>query len=232
MLDTLPTKSRSQTETVFASLRADVLACRLRPGERLRIASLAEALGASPGAVREALSRLAAEGFVVAEAHKGFAVAPVSADDLRDLTSVRIEMEEECLRRAIAKGGVEWESAIVAAFHRLSRTPERVEGDEARISDNWASAHCAFHAALVVACDSPWRLRLRDLLYAQSERYRRLSTPVAPRQRDLEREHREIMEAVLDRDADETVRRMTDHLSTTADLVINLADPPERPDGI
>lgn len=217
--------ARSRTESVHATLRADVLACRLRPGERLRINDLASRLDVSPGAVREALSRLTAEGLVVAEAQRGFAVAPVSAEDLRDLTAVRIEIERHCLERALAVGGVDWEADLVAAFHRLSRTPERAQGDEARVSDDWAAAHGAFHLALVSACDSPWLLRLRALLYAQSERYRRLSVPAAPHARNLDAEHRGLMDAALARDRVAVLRLMAEHLSTTATLVLGLTEP-------
>src|SRR4051794_8168118 len=175
-------KERNRTESAYAELRADLLACRLLPGAKLNIVDLTTRHGVSLGAVREALSRLAAEGLVIAEMNRGYRVAPVSEPELLDLTSTRIDIEVACLRMAMRVGGVEWESRIVAAHHRLSRTPERVAGDEDRVSDVWAEAHKDFHAALVFACDSPWRLRLRSLLYDQTERYRRLSVPAAPQE--------------------------------------------------
>ncbi|MFX6118532.1 hypothetical protein ABTE85_19950, partial [Acinetobacter baumannii] len=83
---------------------------------------------------------MTAEGLVVAEAQRGFNVAPVSQDDLIDLTSTRIELELACLKRALEQGDVEWETGIVAAYHRLSRTPERVKGDPMAVSEDWAAA--------------------------------------------------------------------------------------------
>ena len=53
----------------------------------------------------EALSRLAAEGFVLAESQRGFRVAPVSRDDLFDLAERRIELETNVLARSIERGG-------------------------------------------------------------------------------------------------------------------------------
>jgi len=210
----------SLTQTAYERLRADVLACRLRPGERLRINDLCEKLSVSLSAVREALSRLAAEGFVVAEPQRGFRVAPISIEELRDLTSVRVEIEGMCLRRALAAGDVAWEEQLVAAHHRLSRTPEREEGDMGRVAEAFAVAHAAYHRALVAGCDSPWLLRLREILYAQGERYRRLSVPLARRQRDLPREHREIMEAALARDADRAVMLLRRHLELTTTILL------------
>ncbi len=216
------TANQSLTEAAYESLRSDILACRISPGAKLNINEICGALSVSLSAVREALSRLTAEGLVVAETHRGFRAAPVSAEDLLDLTGTRIEIEASCLRRAIELGDMEWEIGVIAAFHRLSRTPERVADDEACVAEEWAKAHKEFHAALVQSCDSYWRIRLRGFLYDQTERYRRLSVPARREERDLIDEHKAIMEAVIARDADRAVGLMHDHLSLTTDRVISL----------
>lgn len=110
---------------------------------------------------------------MVAEARRGFRAAPVSAEDLRDLVSIQIDIETSSLQRAIALGDVEWEIGIIAAFHCLSRTAERADGDAQLVAEEWANARREFHAALVGACGSCWRLRLRSFLFDQSKRYRR-----------------------------------------------------------
>jgi DNA-binding GntR family transcriptional regulator len=207
--------SPSLTQSAYEQLRADLLACRLRPGERLKIHELCTRLSVSLGAIREALSRLTSEGLVVASPQRGFSAAPISAAELRDLTMVRLQIEESCLRRAIAHGDLVWESRIVAALHLLSQTPERVEGDPDRLNEAWVRAHAEYHRALVAACESPWLLKLREQLYAQTERYRRLSVPLAHTPRDLGTEHRDIAAAMLARDADQAVALMTQHLSIT-----------------
>ena len=219
----MTTSARSQTETAYSVIRADLLEGRLRPGQRLKIQDLCSRLTVSPSAVREALSRLSAEGLVIAEAQKGFRVAPVSLEDLDDLTQTRIEIETMCLRRAIAAGGVDWETRLVAAYHRLSRTPERLPANEAHLNADWAAAHREYHLALVAACDLRWLLRLRDVLYAQSERYRALSLSGGPSTRNVDAEHRRIMEAALARDGEAACALLTDHFSMTAQLVHRLA---------
>ncbi len=225
--------SSSLTQDAYERLRADLLACRLPPGARLRINELCRTLSVSLSAVREALSRLTSEGLVVAEPQRGFRVAPISAEELRDLTGVRVQIEGLCLDRAIAAGDVGWESQLVAAFHRLSRTPEREPTDPDRMSEAWSTAHAAYHEALVGACDSPWLLRLRGTLYAQSERYRRLSVPLAGGvARDLDREHQDIMEAALARDAGRAKALMAQHLELTTRVLLEqawLADTPPGP---
>jgi DNA-binding GntR family transcriptional regulator len=212
--------SSNMTEGAYLSLRADLLACRILPGSKLKIQDLCAHYSVSLGAIREALSRLSSEGLVVAEPQRGFRAAPISAADLEDLTTARIEIDSICLRRAIADGDVQWEARLVAAAHRLARTPERAAGDPARSSDDWAVAHQAFHLALVDGCGSPWLLHLHSLLYAQSERYRRLSVPFATHRRNVNKEHQAIVNAALARDSELALRLISAHLTTTTRILL------------
>jgi DNA-binding GntR family transcriptional regulator len=221
-------RGASLTQVAYERIRSDLLACRLKPGERLRINDLCSALDVSLSAVREALSRLSAEGLVVAEPQRGFRVAPISGAELRDMTAVRIEIEAKCLARAITAGDIAWEERVVAAHHRLVRTPEREAGDADRLSDDWSDAHAGFHRALVAACDSPILLELREILYARSERYRRLSVPLSRNTRVIKREHEDIMQAVLARDSDRAVALLETHLQLTSDYVLDAEDAPEN----
>ena len=107
--------STSRTVSTYQHVRSDILAGRLEPDRKLRIQELAASLDVSPSVVREALSRLSAESLVIAEPQRGFRVSPINAEDVRDLTQVRIDIELKCLRRAMSEGDVSWEAGIVAA---------------------------------------------------------------------------------------------------------------------
>ncbi len=216
----------SITQTAYSQLRADLLTCRLAPGQKLKIDELCQRLSAGSSAVREALSRLASEGFVLTEPQRGFRVMPLDLDELRDLTDTRCRIEELCLRDAIARGDVEWETAVIAALHRLSRTPVQAEGDAKRYSEAFGAAHTTFHEALVGACASRWLLHLRQMLSTQQERYRWLSRPLARTERDLGKEHAAIAQAALERDADAAVALLTEHLQKTARIILDAATVP------
>jgi len=212
--------SSSLTQSVYESLRADLLSCRLRPGSKLRINDLCKALEVSPSAVREALSRLVPEGLVTSEPQRGFRAAPISASDLKALTELRVEIEGSCLRRSIQLHDIAWEEQLCAALHRLSKTSYREPSDPQRLNEQWVAAHTAFHKALVAGCDNPWRLRIREMLYTQSERYRRLSVPLAHSGRDTLKEHTEIVDAALAGDDDRAVALLSSHLKTTTRILL------------
>jgi DNA-binding GntR family transcriptional regulator len=206
----------SLTVSVYSRLRSDILAGRLPPGRKLKIQGLSDRLGVSPSVVREALSRLSAESLVLAEPQRGFRVSPINAADVRDLTAVRTDIELKCLRSAISEGGLSWETAIVAARHELVGTPYDIHD----LSDGWTEAHAKFHYALVAACDSPWLLRIREQLFVQGERYRRINIRMSHEGRDLRVEHSELAQAVLNRDTPLATELMREHLRLTETLTL------------
>jgi len=211
-------RPRANTETVHALLRADLLGGVHPPGSRLKFTPLCERYGASVSVVREALSRLSEQGLVVSEPRIGFRVRPVTVEDLRDLTATRIDVEAMALRYAVERGGMDWESELVAAHHRLERTPLLTEDAPPRVSDAWESAHGRFHAALLEGCGSAWLIGIACTLRDAAEFYRRWSQLQEPG-RDVAAEHRAILEATLDRDADAAVARLRDHYQHTADIL-------------
>lgn len=216
-----PSKNGSLTADAYAKIRAEILACRLRPGSKLVISDLCDTLGFSLGAVREALSRLTSEGLVNSEPRKGFKVAPVTKDELKDITNVRVKIESLCLENAIRNGNLKWETGIVSTLFEMSRLKLMDAKDPARVSDEWAEAHQRFHEALVAGCDSPWLLRLRATLYTQSERYRRFSVPLATSGRDLDAEHKAIADAAVARDGKEACTALAQHLKKTSRILLS-----------
>ena len=208
------------TQRAYDQLRDDLLNCRFEPGEPLRIGELCKRLEASQGAVREALSRLTSEDLVQARPQRGFRVTPISADDLRDLTAARIEIEQLCLRRAIAAGDVRWEARIIAAFHQLSRTPPLEPGAQRRFDRRFVALHHSFFDDLVSSCDSLWLSRVRQMLQVQELRYHGRSPPPMPGERDLIGELRDVMDAAIGRDADRACELLARHMHRSAEVLI------------
>jgi DNA-binding GntR family transcriptional regulator len=210
---------RTLTSAVCEKLRKDILSARLAPGQKLNVAHLSKGFGVSFAAIREALSRLVADGLVQASDQRGFRVSPVSIADLEDVTRTRIDIEGLALRRSIERGGADWLAAVERAFASLLAVPYRDPTDPKVHNEAWLIHHRVFHRTLVSVCESPWLLRFRDTLYEQSERYRQLSIPLDAGLRDVDAEHRLIVEAVLRRDADTAVAALAAHFSRTEGFV-------------
>ncbi len=211
---------KSRTALTLDLLREAIVHAEYEPGAKLRIDSLGKTLNASIGAVREALSRLTAEGLVVAEPQKGFIVAPISQRDLRDLTEVRIAVETRCIEDSIEHGDLDWEGRILAAQHKLRALGEAYQHPGTPQAAQWHALHLQFHDELASACPNSWWLRLRRQLYVQSERYRRLSGPIDSTHRNIVAEHDAIANAALARDKAAAAQSMRAHLTLTAEIIL------------
>jgi len=217
-----PTSSaRSLTGLAFESIRADILSGVLKPDERLRIRALSARYKIGTTAIREALSRLVTDGLVDSQDLRGFCVAPVSREDLVDLTRTRIQVEQLALRQAVKQGDVEWESNILSAFHRLSHVDAPTSPEKHAA---WSQAHQQFHEALVRGCGSPWLLRLCGMFYDKSERYRNLAERQPDSQRrDIQVEHKALMDAVMAHDADRACALLEEHFWETTEIMLKSA---------
>ena len=219
----LPASAASATRatSVFDALRADIVGGRFEPGGKLAIEALAERYGASATPLREALNRLVADGLVERREQRGFAVAPISAADLAEITKTRCWLEEIALRQSIAARDAQWEEALVLAHHRLARTPRSLS--ETHFEDNpaWEPLHRAFHRALIAGCGSRWLLGFCEQLADQHLRYRRLSAPRAFAKRGVKSEHQALMEAAVAGHADEAVALLRAHFERTARILLD-----------
>lgn len=203
-------------------MRSEIVTCRIRPGELLKFDTLRLAYGASFTTLREALTCLAAEGLVIAEEQRGFKVAPVTIDDLLDLTRARILIEVDLIRRSIENGDDNWEIAVISSIHRIGIIEGRTTENYAD-NPEWKLAHREFHESLVGACGSPTLLGIRGSLFERAERYRNISATFRPRSRDKAGEHRALMKAAVGRDAGRACELIARHIQSTTDNVIKYA---------
>ena len=204
--------------TTYGQLRDEILTGSIIPKTKLNIRALCGrfAVGLSP--MREALSRLSAEGLVQQSDNRGFTVLPVSVEELMDLTLARCWVNEVGLRQSIARGGVQWEEGVLLAFHRLDRTPRHQQQHVDR-NPAWEQAHRVFHRALIEGSGSRWLTDTCERYFEAAERYRHLARIAGVSRGGQKDEHRAIMQAAVDRKADEAVERLSMHFDRTAQLV-------------
>lgn len=222
------TSTPTRVDRVYAALRSDILGGRQKPGSRLPFADLSARYEASMGVVREALTRLQGEGLVESEPQVGFTVVAISADNLRHLTEARCAIEGLVLRGSIEHGDLAWESDLLAAHHRLDRTPHIAADGTGRLSDEWAAAHAAFHLALLAGAPNPVLLGTAVSLRDSAELYQRLSVPEDNSHRDIPAEHRAILNAALAHAADTAVELLCSHIQRTTDILLHTGFEPSK----
>ena len=192
----------TRVEETVRAIREDIVSGELAPETKLAVEHLRTRYGVGSSTIREALSLLLPDALVTARGQRGFAVAPISITDLRDLSETRILLESHALRESISRGDDDWEANIVATFHRLAKVQEAVDRAEIGAPAEWEIRNHQFHDALTAACGSRWVLHMLNILHHHTERYRRLALTDRAIPRDVHSEHLALMEATLARDAD------------------------------
>ena len=206
---------RTLIERTYGRLREDILSGVLQPGEKLLIEHLKQRYDVGAGTLREALSRLVSEAMVVAEGQRGFTVAPISIEDLIDVTNLRVGVETDALRASIRQGDDFWRHRLRLAYEKLSSLEQPLLEENV---PRWELANAVFHEALLSACGSPWALRVVHQLTHHAERYRRFAIGLHSG-RDVHAEHAQIFEAAMAGQDARAALALEAHIRATPELL-------------
>lgn len=206
-------------DATYTRIRADIIACRLEPGQRLRLEPLRERYGVGVSTLREILSRLASESLVEAEGQKGFAVAAATEKDLREVADLRLLLESHALGSSFAHGDLDWEGRVVAAHHKLAATEKQLLSGQERQTVNWVKYDFAFHNALISACGSTVLLNLHAAVFDRFLRYHMLARSF--RGSGVVDDHRTLFEMALARDARGAQAMLAAHVNRGVEHVLS-----------
>jgi DNA-binding GntR family transcriptional regulator len=202
-------------ESVYRRIRSDIIFGVLPPGQKLRLEKVSESYGTSISTLRELLNRICAEGLIVAEGQRGFEVAPVSADDFKQIAALRLLLENHALEQSFTAGDLNWEGRVVSAHHKLAVMEKRMLQGQSKSQEFWKQCDWDFHHALISACGSDVLLSTHALIYDRYLRYQMIA--VVFRGEIAAREHQALLEGALDRDWKKAQKIMISHIQGCVD---------------
>lgn len=202
---TAQARKETISSRVLAELRGAILRAEIAPGTKINLDLLRHRIQTSISPLREALARLTADGLVLFEDQRGFRVAPVSAAELDEIFTMRLLLEVAALREAVQSGGMDWETQIIRALHKLKRISRQDE------PSNWLAAHDGFHHALIAGAGRPLQIGACLGLMDLSHRYHVLAGEVEGEGNDAAG-HEALAEAALRRDAERAEGLLRGHL--------------------
>jgi DNA-binding GntR family transcriptional regulator len=195
----LTTASETIGEAVYRRIRSDIIFGILPPGQKLRLEKVSESYGTSISTLRELLSRMSAEGLIVAEGQRGFEVAPVSAEDFRQVAALRLLLENHAMEPSFQAGDLDWEGRVVSAHYKLAVMERRFLAGDRGDQELWKRCDWDFHHTLISACGSGVLLKAHALVYDRYLRYQMIA--VVFRGEIAAREHQELLKCALARDS-------------------------------
>lgn len=204
------------SDNVYARVRTAILEGELAAGALMSQVVLADELGVSRTPLREALRLLQGEGLIEAEPNRRVRVAPLTPEDLEQLTVMRIALEGTALRLSIPRMTPE-ELGRLEGY--MAEMAHHAQADD---DERWLVPHRAFHRALT----APAGRRITDLLarlFDHAERYRRSHIALGPGESSASG-HREILEACKAGDRARGAVLLAHHLAGTALAIIDSLD--------
>ncbi len=202
----------TKSDYAYGEVRERIMSGRLPQGATVNLEALAAELSVSTTPVREAMRRLASEGFVVLDAHRDAHVARLSAAEARNLFEVRQQLDPLAIRLAAERR----DDVDVTQIRQAAASLGPLDAGSGLAA---LEAHRAFHAALYRASHNELLISLLDGLWDKADRYRRAALETredspADRAR-VQAEHQAMMRAVLDGDPDAAEEQMRSHVANS-----------------
>jgi DNA-binding GntR family transcriptional regulator len=200
--------NKSLSVQIYESLREQIIRGELQPGDRIVELELAKNFGVSQAPVREALLKLGEEDLVISHRNKGTFVSNVSIDEMDDLYSFRVVMEEFAIKRAFEKMTNEDIKALEALYLKIVSAGEKNELDALRAAD--IDFHCKIYdVADHTFMRSVWGqlvLKLNRIWYLTSQMYFTDLLEIASI-------HEPILVAFKNRDLDGCIKAFNEHVN-------------------
>ena len=199
---------------VFNKLREDILSGKYQEHEELKEVAIGEELGVSRTPVREAFRQLELEGLIQIVPNKGAYVTGITAKDVKDIYMIRSYLEGMCARLVTEKITEEQldeleENVYLASYHASKGHMEQM-----------AELDNRFHHILYEACDSKMLQKLLQDFHEYVMRIRKKTLSTKERGIASNEEHKQIMEAIKQRNAAEAERLANLHMNNAYENMV------------
>ena len=188
-------KTVSLADQVFEHLETDILSGKYQRGDVLPENRLCEILGVSRTPIREALRRLMQDHLIV-ETGKGSLVLGITDDDLRDIYIIRESLEAKAAKMATLNASEDEINELKSAVELQEFYLSKQNADQIRLMDN------RFHEILYKISGSHVFYNTLLPLHKKVQKYRKVSLQSHSRASESVAEHHEILNAIINRDAD------------------------------
>jgi DNA-binding GntR family transcriptional regulator len=207
----------SLPEIVYRELRKAILNGVFVPGQMLRQEEVAARLGVSRSPLREALPRLEAEGMVVLQPRRGYAVATLDPEEISEAFDLRRLLETELARRSIRRRN---EADIARVYAIISEMGKLAAQSDEADRAHWFELNLSFHDALLAPAKCPHHMRALENLRGVIESYIRTEVRLTGDLHQAQHEHLQMAQAFVNGDEAGFVDLTREHSLHTRDRLI------------
>lgn len=224
-------RSKSLHQQTYEALRSSILSGQLAPGDRLVETQLAQQLQVSRTPIREAMRQLQREGLVKADGSGGLRVTAISVLDAMQLYDCRLALEQLSVVAAcdhatqsqidrLAQYVSEAEDLLSLKFSDALPSDRHADRPQPPLADRLLDLDYHFHRLIAESANNPWLVLLLDQVFDKMALLRMETTRHDPGVLDVRLEHRQIYEAIAQRDRSAAVEAIHGHLTASKTRVI------------
>jgi len=210
-------QERSVVESVMDRVRTAIRNGRYGPGDRVIEAELARSFSVARSSVREALSRLAAEGLLEINRFRGASVRAMSAGEVEETMEIREMLEGLAARRAalaVARGASA--AKVLDAQARMDDAVTR------QSTGDFFASNADYHDAIFELAGSARLSAQLDQLFLPFLRVQNAAHLVLETLRRANDEHQHISAAIARGDSATAELHMRTHVSSTSSRLMRL----------
>lgn len=180
----------SLVDQAYLRLRQEILSCILPPGQVVSERELAQRYEMSKTPIREALTRVCHEGLVQRLSGRGYIIAPITIQYIRDLFDLRLVLEVAAAERAARHAP----PAQLAALKEMSTISYSLDDPQSHVS--FLQTNRAFHLTLAEAAENRRLVEILEGLLIEMERLFHLGLRLRDSSQEMRREHQELVAAL------------------------------------
>ena len=199
---------RTMSEFIYISLKEAILGNELKANQRINENEIAERFHVSRTPVREAVFRLATEGFVRIDSYRRAIVKEISFEELREILEVLGALDKLAVSLAI-------DNMTQKEINKLEKITEKMEKIcRLKTVEKYIALNAEFHNELWKSVPSKF---LREILYLVRDKKERYSYARILLYRNpgfLDRSmnhHRQLMDAIKARDKEKLIKLIVEH---------------------
>jgi DNA-binding GntR family transcriptional regulator len=205
-------ETANSVHAIYEIVRKKATDFEFLPDQKINEKALAQQLGASRTPVREALNRLAAEGFIRFEAGKGFFCRSLDPDKVLSLYEARVAVECEAIRLACQRATDE----DITQIRKMVVDSEPGYRPDASVTD-MVDLDEGFHTSLVALSQSDELMHMIANINARMRFVR--SIDMGSKHLRTPAEHLKILDALATRNIDDTVAALRAHIERRSEEV-------------
>jgi DNA-binding GntR family transcriptional regulator len=208
---------RSLRDIALDSLRAAIISGDLQPGAHLKERELAKMMGISTTPIKEALRMLSHEGLVETLPRKGTYVSAMVNASIEEIMMLKANLEGLTARLAAAKITQEQLSELEEQVRRLEELSKQQD------TERLAEENSRFHAMIHRFAGNPIVNQMLTNVDAFDRAFRKRALQYMSEVEEGFAEHKQIWEAIRQRDPELAEQSMKQHIMRTAESVLKQA---------